>query len=241
MRLERLELSRSDGVARLRLSGSALGAREASELAGAAEDLALDGSLRVVVLESRGPSFCPGADADLDPLALDPVAALAALRTPLVASLRGETSSVGLEIALAADIRVASPDASFAVREVALGRLPCWGATQRLPRVVGAPRALSMLLLGETLDAAAALSAGLVQQVVDDPVRRVEEITAALLALAPLALEYAKEAVHRGAELPMREALRLEGDFNHLLQGSADRAEGLSAFFEKRSARFTGR
>jgi enoyl-CoA hydratase/carnithine racemase len=61
------------------------------------------------------------------------------------------------------------------------------------------------------------------------------------LGVGPLALELAKEAVHRGSELPLRDGLRLEGDLNHLLQGTADRAEGLSAFFDKRPPDFAGR
>ena len=100
-----------------------------------------------------------------------------------------------------------------------------------------------MLLLGEELGASDALAAGLVERVVpvDDLAGAVDEVVARLAGLAPLALELAKEAVSRGSEMPLVEALHLEGDLNHLLQTTADRAEGLQAFFDKRRAGFTGR
>jgi enoyl-CoA hydratase/carnithine racemase len=99
-----------------------------------------------------------------------------------------------------------------------------------------------MLLAGETFDAAAASACGLVHRVIDGDVREAALGMAAQLAeLAPLALRLTKEALARGPELPMRHALELEGDLNHLLQTTADRAEGLEAFFDKRPPRFEGR
>jgi enoyl-CoA hydratase/carnithine racemase len=100
-----------------------------------------------------------------------------------------------------------------------------------------------MVLLGEVLAAEEARSVGLLAGVsgpggLDDAVAGTVE---QLLGTAPLAQELAKEAVHRGAELPLRDGLRLEGDLNHLLQGTSDRAEGLAAFFAKRPADFAGR
>jgi enoyl-CoA hydratase len=137
---------------------------------------------------------------------------------------------------------VASADATFALPDVVeAGALPCWGGTQRLPRAFGTARATAMLLLGEELDAARALEAGFVWQLVDQPGEAASALAGQLAGLGPLALEYAKEAVHRGAELPLRDGLRLEGDLNTLLATSADRAEGLAAFFAKRPADFAGR
>lgn len=233
----------------LRLPGGALTARTASEVAAAAHELTEDRAVRVVVLTSHGPDFCTGPDAGLDPVALgdDPAAALARLRVPLIAAVTGSCRSVGLELVLACDIVVATPNGRFALPDVADGRgLPCWGGTQRLPRAIGAARASAMVLLGDELAASAALQAGLVWAVTDgdepsDLDRAVETMAAKLRGLGPLALEYAKEAVHRGAELPLRDGLRLEGDLNTLLATSADRAEGLAAFFAKRPADFAGR
>jgi enoyl-CoA hydratase/carnithine racemase len=229
----------------LRLSGKPLGAREAAELVDAVQGLVEQRTIRVVVLTSAGPDFCPGPAPDLDPLAfpVDPAAALARLRPPVLCAVRGRCSSVGLELALATDVRLADPSARFALPDVTEGRLPAWGGTQRLPRAIGVARATAVVLLGETLSAAEAQTAGLLagvsaagalDQVVDATIEQ-------LLAAGPLALELAKEAVHRGAELPLRDGLRLEGDLNHLLQGTADRAEGIAAFFAKRPPDFAGR
>jgi enoyl-CoA hydratase/carnithine racemase len=181
--------------------------------------------------------------ADFDPLEVrpDPAAALARVRAPVVAALDGDCLSVGLEVALAADIRLSTPAARFGLPDLRAGRLPCWGGTQRLPRVVGTAKATSMLLLGEILDAPAAAEAGLVHAVTDDLDGAVDAVVDGLLAVGPLAVELAKEAVHRGAELPLRDGLRLEGDLNTLLQSTDDRAEGLAAFFAKRPPDFAGR
>jgi enoyl-CoA hydratase/carnithine racemase len=98
-----------------------------------------------------------------------------------------------------------------------------------------------MVLLGREVTGAEAHGAGLVHELADDPAARAREVAATLVERGPLALEYAKEAVRRGSELPLHDALRLEADFNHLLAGSRDRAEGLAAFFDKRPPRFEGR
>ena len=98
-----------------------------------------------------------------------------------------------------------------------------------------------MVLLGTELEAGEARRQGLVHEVADDPGAVADRWVGQVLAVAPLATELAKEAVHRGAEMPLRDGLRLEGDLNHLLQSTADRAEGLAAFFEKRPADFAGR
>ncbi|MDA8438041.1 MAG: enoyl-CoA hydratase-related protein [Propionibacterium sp.] len=245
MRLDFLRLERTGFAAWVYLSGAPLGQREAAELVAVAEELREDREVRVVVLATRGSHFCPGGAPALDPLGFspDPAAAIAALRPPVVAACRGEVASVGLELALAADVRLADTTARFSVPDVARGRLPCWGATQRLPRVVGPGRALAMVLLGEIVDASTAAAAGLVHEVagVADFDEMVSGVVSGLAMLAPAALALAKEAVSRGAELPLAEGLRLEGDLNHLLQTTEDRAEGLSAFFAKREPRFSGR
>lgn len=237
-----ITLDTAGPVHHVRLSGEPMGMAEASELRDAAEALREDRAVRAVVLTSRGESFCPGAAADLDPLAVspDPAHALAAVRAPVIAAVAGRCDGVGLELALAADIRVATADASFCLDTVTSGALPSWGGTQRLPRAVGPATAASMVLLGDRLDAEAALACALVHRVgpLDDVVTAVIE---RLLGAAPLALELAKEALAHGVELPMDEGFRLEAELNHLLSVSDDRAEGLAAFFAKRPPVFRGR
>ena len=121
------------------------------------------------------------------------------------------------------------------------GAIPCWGGTQRLPRVAGRATATLMILLGHLSSASAAHRCGLVSEIAADPEARVEEISHTAARARALALSYAKEAVLEGAELPMRDGMRLEADLNALLSQSRDRAEGLDAFQHKRAPDFEGR
>ena len=195
----------------------------------------------LIVRNEPSRDFCSGADFDPLDVQPDPAAALAAVRGPVLCVIVGECSGVGLEIALAADLRLCDESARFAIGDVREGRLPAWGGTQRLPRAVGASRANSMLLLGTELNAATALEWGIVHAVEPDVDAAAERWLEALANAGPLALELAKEAIHRGSELPLADGLQLEGDLNHLLASTKDRAEGLTAFFEKRPANFVGR
>lgn len=240
VRRERVQAGERDGVLTIALGDDRMSARQAAELADVLDEAAEDRSLRAAVLRSVTADFCAGVADDLPRELAGPTPAdrLAALRIPVVAVLGGRVESVGLELALAADLRVASPDARFRFPEVPDGRIPFWGGTQRLPRVVGAAAALRMILLGEAVTAADALHDGLVHEVIDDPLARASEHTAEWLQRAPLALEYAKEAVRDGAELRLREGLALEADLNTLLQTTEDRAEGIAAFLQKRAPRF---
>jgi enoyl-CoA hydratase/carnithine racemase len=165
---------------------------------------------------------------------------VAAIPQPVVAAIRGEALSAGLELALACDIRVAAADASFAMPETSLGTVPRGGGTQRLPRAVGRAPALRMLLSGESIDAATALRIGLVSEVVaaDQLEAAARAIADTIASRGPIATRLAKEAVHRGSELPLASALTAELDLTVILQTTADRAEGVQAFVEKRPPRF---
>ena len=233
-------LSTDGHVATMRLPGGHLDASTARELSSAATSLIEDRDVRVAVLVASG-DFCAGAADDLDRAQVDPVAALARLRVPVVAAVSGQCASVGLELALAADIRLAAADASFSIADVVDGQLPMWGGTQRLPRTVGHARATWLLMTGRELDAGTASQWGIVHEVADDLDAAVADVVDQLLGTGPLALEFAKEAVHRGSELGLRDGLRLEGDLNHQLAATEDRAEGLAAFFDKRPPDFSGR
>lgn len=200
--------------------------------------LALDADpdARVLLLygdwSAVGASLRDGADDD-------PVAALAALRIPVVAWVDGGCHDEALELALAADIRVAGESAAFRMGRVREGGLPSRGGTQRLTRAVGRGQALRLLLTGETLDADHALRAGLVHDVGD--LEDAEALAASIADAGPIAARYVKEAVAASADLPLREGMRLEADLSILLHSTADRAEGLRAFAEKRKPRFEGR
>lgn len=241
MTARQVSVERDGGLVVLRLGVPALTLRAATELRDACAELREDRTVRVVLVEGQD-DLCTGAADDLDPVRdrVDPAAALAALSVPVVLAARGRVASVGLELALAADVRVGAPNATFALTDVRDGRLPCWGGTQRLPRAVGGPTATAMILLGRELDAEAARACGLLHEVSDRPGDRARGLADELLRCSPLALEYGKEAVLDGSELSMRDGLRLEATLNTMLQVSSDRAEGIDAFFAKRDPGFRG-
>ncbi len=225
----------------------------AQALTDAAAQIAADtDGVRAVVLAAAGDDFCVGwSDAALmeeDGLPGVPhlgagFDALAAVPQPVIAAVHGRAHSAGLELALAADIRLAADDARFAMPETAAGVLPRGGGSQRLPRAVGRAHALRLLLLGEEIDAAEARRIGLISRVVPrgDLRDAATAVARTIASRGPIATRLAKEAVHRGAELTLEQALRYELDLTLLLQTTADRAEGVRAFAAKRPPNFIGR
>jgi enoyl-CoA hydratase len=138
---------------------------------------------------------------------------------------------------------VAAANARFGLPEVRLGIIPGYGGTVRLPRLVGRGRALELILTGEMIDAAEAHRIGLVNRVVE-PAALLDEtrkLMATILANGPVALALALEAVDRAASTTIEDALLLESNLFGLLASTADMREGMSAFLEKRPARFEGR
>jgi len=237
-----------DGIAVITLSPPEQGDRVAHRrLAAALRDgcgqVAAEETVRTVLLRSAGDGFWPGLDEtpSQDELAALRVASsVGSLPQPVVAALRGDVWDQGLEIALAADIRIAADDVRFAMTGVVRGRLPFDGATQRLPRIVGPGAAADMLLTGRELDARAALAAGLITEVVppDDLDARGLELARKIGERGALAGRYAKEAVRAGLDMTLEQGLGLEADLSILLQTSPERAEGISAFLERRPPRF---
>jgi enoyl-CoA hydratase len=246
---QRLRLDLSGPIARLTLTSQRLDPVALGELASAADAIGADNSVAVVLLRSEGRDFCLGwtddaIEARLKPGApADAFAGIAALAMPIIATVQGRTSSAGLELALCADIRIAADAARFSLPEVSQGLLPLAGGSQRLARIAGRGAASHMLLLGEDMDAAAALRCGLVSRVVPVPdlESEAEALAAKLAERGPIALRYAKEAVVQGLELTLDQGLRLELDLSIVLQTTADRAEGVKAFLEKRKPEFEGR
>lgn len=238
-----LHTSNDGRTATITLPGGELDEATARQLISILDALVENRAVRVVALVASGADFGTGTSTGFDPIGVDPdpASALARLRVPVVAAITGACHDESLEIVLAADIRVAGPSSTFRLAAATAGQLPSWGGSQRLARAIRPAEATAMMLLGSTLDADRAASLGLLHEVADDPRSRATEIAEQLGGLGPLALEFAKEAVHRGAELPLRDGLRLEGDLNHQLAATDDRAEGLAAFFDKRPPDFSGR
>ena len=260
MPYERIRLEVEGRVARVTLAragaANAIDRRAAAELRDACERVRQDDAVWVLLLAADGPAFCAGTDpaalaelAALDASALPRALAelrvaeaVAAVEKPVIAALSGDALDQGLELALACDVRVASLDARFGMTQLARGLLPWDGGTQRLPRLVGRAAATEMLLTGATLDAARSGEIGLVNAVVDpDRVAdRAAEIAAAMASHGPIATRYTKELVHDGLDMTLDQGLRLEADLNFLLQSTADRAEGVASFLERRGPVYRG-
>ncbi len=164
------------------------------------------------------------------------------LYKPLIAAVNGYALGGGLEIALACDIRVASDNAQLGLTEVTLGLIPGWGGSQRLPRLIPFGVAAEMMLMGRRVKADEALRIGLVHEVVPQA-----ELMAAVKARAekmcesaPLAMQAVKEAMLRGIDMELMDALNLEGELGRSVVSSKDFAEGRTAFVEKRKPNYKG-
>jgi enoyl-CoA hydratase len=162
---------------------------------------------------------------------------------PTLAAVNGFALGGGCELAMACHLRFAADGAKFGQPEVKLGIVPGYGASQRLPRLIGKGRALQLLLTGEMIDAAEAYRIGLVNRVV--PPAELIGVSRAMLgeilAQGPLAVAHCIEAVDRGLDLPLDDAIALEASYFGLLSATADKAEGMRAFLEKRPAQFKGK
>ena len=161
---------------------------------------------------------------------------------PVIAAVNGFALGGGCELAMACHLRVASETARFGQPEVKLGIGPGYGATVRLPRLVGRGRALELLLTGAMIDAQEAWRIGLVNRVVaaDRLMAESEQLLRTILENGPLAIGACLEAVEAGLDTGLDEALLLEANLFGLLSGTADMREGTAAFAEKRKAAFRG-
>lgn len=165
---------------------------------------------------------------------------LASLRQPVIAVLNGYTFGGGLELALAADLRVAAAGIELAFPEVTIGTVPGWGGTQRLPALVGASRAKHMILTGGRIDAATAERWGLVDEVAprEAVMARAIELARQIAANAPVAVQIAKSAIDGAGGAAT--GVTLEGLAGALAATTADGREGTAAFRERRAPHFTG-
>jgi enoyl-CoA hydratase/carnithine racemase len=212
-------------------------ARELFELAEKIED---DESARMLAVTGAGGHFCAGFDDDVDPRLVE---SLEVLSKPTVAIIGGDALDEGLELAMALDIRVAEVHARFALTQPQRGKMPHFGGSQRLPRLIGAAQALKMLLTGATIDGAEAMRLGLVTYLAngrDELARVAGEVTRSILTRAPLAACIVKEAVLKGYDMTLEQGIRLEEDLYVLLQTTADRTEGARSFLERRKPLFKG-
>src|SRR6516164_6081284 len=224
---------------------NALNSATMEELRQAFHAVKNDPSIRAVILTGAGEkAFVAGAD--IGELAKqNPVTAkeytlrgqnvlnlMENLGKPVIACLNGFALGGGCEMALAATLRLASENAKIGQPEVKLGIIAGYGGSQRLPRLVGKGLALQILLTGEQISAQEAHRIGLVNEVVPQAelISRAEAIAKKIIANAPLAIQYTLEAVNKGMEMPLAEALFLEATLFSVACASEDKKEGTSAF-----------
>lgn len=246
-----------EGIVQIRLNRperlNALGMDMVEALQSAIADAIADRA-RAVLVRGTGRAFCAGADLK-ERRTMDAAArvrhnrainaavdALAAAPMPTIAVINGLAMGGGCEIALACDLRYAAEDALIGLTEARIGAIPGAGGTQRMPRVIGAARALELILTGEPVTGKRAEEIGLVNGAVavDKLDAHVMRIATVLASRSPTGAQTTKRLVYRGLEMTLADGLVQEGLALREILASPDYAEGLAAFAEKRQPRFGG-
>ncbi|MDB5742333.1 MAG: 2-(1,2-epoxy,2-dihydrophenyl)acetyl-CoA isomerase [Polaromonas sp.] len=228
------------------------------ELRDALDTVQADKSIRMLVLGGAGRAFCAGqdlADPDMAVGATRPdignvveqhykplILRLQNLRVPTVAKVHGVAAGAGASLALACDLVIAGKSASFLQAFSKIGLIPDTGGTWFLPQRVGMARAMGLTLLADKLPAEKAAEWGLIWQAVDDAAldATVDALAAQLAGMPTKALVRTRQAMHAAPNHTLEQQLSMEGGFMRELGWSADFAEGVAAFMEKRAPRFTG-
>ena len=254
MAVEGLREERADAILRITIDRpdrlNALTVPVLAELRRLVEGTATDGT-RVIVITGAGRAFCAGADVGPDgaPPSMDTLLganalaeAIAATPAVVVAAVNGVAAGVGCSLALTADLAIAKESASFMLAFTKIGLMPDGGATLLVAANVGRARAMRMALLAEKIPATTAGEWGLISHVAadEDFDSTVDAIVGQLSAGAPRALGATKAGVNAASIDLLTRALERERDGQEALLASADFAEGVLAFQEKRPAKFTG-
>jgi enoyl-CoA hydratase/carnithine racemase len=223
------------------------------KLSEAVDRLASDAETRVIVIAGKGGNFAAGSDVKVfaQTGAGEILAqrlhryweSLARCPKPVIAAVEGYALGGGCELAMHADIIVASKTANFGQPEIKLGLMPGAGGTQRLLRAIGKYKTMLLALTGEMLSAVDAERYGLVSRLTDEGQALEEALKLAgkIALMPPLAAEQIKEAVTHGEDAPLETALRLERKAFQLLFDTEDKREGIDAFLSKRKPQFKGR
>jgi 2-(1,2-epoxy-1,2-dihydrophenyl)acetyl-CoA isomerase len=253
----------ADGIARLTLNRpdrlNSFNTTMHSEVQDALAAVQRDAAARVLILTGAGRGFCAGQDLGdrvVAPGGAPPdlgrsiergykplILALRRLPLPIIAAVNGVAAGAGANIALACDLVIAGRSATFIQAFSKIGLVPDSGGTWFLPRLVGHARAMGLALLGDKLPAEQAAQWGLIWRCVDDAQLATEvETLARQLAVAPTrGLARTKQAMLEGWGRTLEQQLDVERDYQQELGHSADYAEGVAAFMQKRVPRFTGR
>lgn len=218
-----------------------------------------DEEIRVLVLSGAGRAFCAGGDlgaigkghrekntAELQPIlrsGMQIVLKIRTMRQPVIAAIHGPAAGAGMNIALSADIRIASEDASFGQNFAKVGLFPDYGGTFFLPELVGPAIAAELFYTGDMIDAQTALRLGVVNRVV--PIAQLEsEVNTLAQKIAqgpPMAIRAVKRMLFGSTKAKLERALELEVEEQMKCFESQDCGEGIAAFFEKRKPKFQGK
>ena len=245
-----MELTIQDHIATITLSrpnaGNAIDEQTAQQLRDLCEVVRQDDDVRVCVVTAAGSVFCVGTEFAGEGSSPDEFArlrvseAIAAIEKPTIALINGDAIDQGLELALACDLRVVSESARLGLTHLASGIIPWDGGTQRLPRIVGQSQATDMILRSRLLDAQEALEIGLVNHVGEheEAAGYTHSLAATIASHAPIGARYLKETLMKGADMTLAQGLGLEADLTVILQSTADRAEGIASFLERREPEY---
>jgi 2-oxoglutaroyl-CoA hydrolase len=225
--------------------------RGRSQIAAIMECFGQDPDVRVVVIRGKNGVYTSGGDVKAFPeierdgmsdLARN-IAAPERCPKPVICAMEKYAMGVGLELAMACDIRLATKDTVLALPEVTLGQIPGSGGSQRVARIAGLTRAADMMMLGRRIPAPEAHVWGLVTRVVEDSAaldRMIDEVVGTLTAMSALALKTAKRVLNTAYDTSLNAGFEVEGHAYEKLREGPDYKEGIAAFSEKRKPKFTG-
>jgi len=223
------------------------------------ERIGKNDAVRVIVLTGAGRAFCAGGDLgvigkgreardtkQLEPILRAGMGAVLRMRLipqPVIAAVNGVAAGAGMNVALAADIRIAAEEAIFGQNFAKVGLFPDYGGTYFLPQLVGPSKAAELFYTGDMIDAQTALKWGLVNRIVPGPQLEAEvrAFAAKLAAGPPIAMRGVKQTLFGSEKEALSKALEAEVQHQMRCFASDDCLEGIHAFFEKRAAKFRGR
>lgn len=239
---------------------NAMGGTMKEDLVDAYRHAQLDDAIRAIVMTGAGAAFCAGGDVKemseskssgvkrsikekTQPARDGALLAIYESTKPVIAAVNGAAAGAGMNLALAADIRLASTAARFSQAFVKRGLPPDTGGTYLLPRIVGLSKACELAWTGDALDAQEALRLGIVSRVVEPEILLAESLKLAerIAAGPPIAIQLVKQSLYRGLEGSLPDALAREAAALNVCMETEDTDEGIRAFFEKRSPVFQGR